>query len=105
MLGDHYPRIRAQQQHAIENAVIEELEKHAAPLLWAVIAALAVFMVADLVNNINAFVHHYNSLVETNHAMAECMNGHAIGLGSAELNCDVREYKHLVSGLAQGGQP
>lgn len=97
---DHYSRIQAQHQQALENASMEELEKSAAPLLWMVLIVVLALTVSTLANNINEFINHYQSLVAVNEA-----NGHAINLGDAQLNCEVREYKKLVSGLAQGDQP
>lgn len=104
MLGDHSPRIYAQQQQAVENSAMEALEQRAAPLLWAIIAAIVVCLVAEMVNDTTAFVRHHSELVQVNHALAACMNGHAISLGDAELKCQVREYKKFVSGVAAQGE-
>ena len=102
---DHAQRILAQQQQAVENAVMEELETCSAPLCWAIGLAVAAVIVVALVNSASAFVRHYTGLAEVNDAMAQCMNGHAISLGDAAvLSCKVREYK-LVNSLAQGEKP
>lgn len=100
MLGDHSPRIHAQHQQALENAVMEDLEKRVAPLLMAVLLVVLAITISALADSVT----HYIELDEVNDAMAACINGHAISLGDAELKCSVREYKKLVSGLAQGEQ-
>lgn len=105
MLNDHCPRIHALHQQALENASMEELEKSAAPLLWMVLIVVLALTISTLANSINEVINHYQSLVAVNEATAQCMNGHAINLGDAQLSCEVREYKKLVSGLAQGDQP
>lgn len=100
MLNDHYPRIHAQHMQALVNADMEKLETSAQPLFYMLyIAALAL-----LVNMAVAHVMHHQSLATTNEAMAKCLNGATISLGDGELKCEVREYKQLVSGLAQEDQ-
>lgn len=105
MLGDHYPRIYAQHQQAIENAAMEGLERRAAPLFWSVIAAIVALMVVEIVNDTSAYIDHHSELVVINDALVKCINGQVISLGDATLKCEVREYKPLVAGLAAGSQP
>ena len=62
MLGDHSPRIHAQQQQAIENAVMEDMEKRAAPLLMAVMLVVLAVTASTLANS----ALHYLELVQVN---------------------------------------
>ena len=103
MLNDHSPRLRAQQQQALENAAMDEMEKRAAPLLMAVLIVVLAVTVSALANSVGTAVRHYSELVAVNEAMVTCMNGVTISLGDGELMCEVRQYKKLVSGLAAAG--
>lgn len=96
---DHVSRIRAQHQQTLENAEMERLEKHAAPLLLAFLLIVASATIASITDRIGVFINHYNGIAATNNMLAQCMNGHLISMGDSVLKCDVREYK-LVAGIA-----
>lgn len=97
-MNDHAPRIRAQQQAQIENKIIADLEKRAAPLQWALMLAVIAVILAGIVEQSHDFFQHYTELAHTNEAMVQCLNGQTIGLGSGLLRCEVREFQ-LVAGV------
>lgn len=101
---DHAQRLRTQQQQALENAAIEELEKRSAPLLWMVYAVTIVTVLSIAANQAASFADRYADMAAQNDVLVQCLNGHPISMGDAVLRCDVREYK-LVAGLTQEAQP
>lgn len=105
MLDDHYPRIRALHQQALDNAEMEKLGKSAEPLMYMTYIVIAVLLAYAATNIVSEFIDHYRNLVAVNDATVACLNGHTINLGEASLRCEVQEYKKLVAGLSAGGQP
>lgn len=95
---DHAPFFRARQQAEEENRMIEELDKHAAPLHWALMLAVIAVIIAGVVDQSRDLFQHYTELLATNEAMVKCLNGQTIGIDKGFLRCEVREHQ-LVAGL------
>lgn len=101
---DHAQRIRAQQQQALENAAMEELEKRSAPLLWTVYTVTIVTVLSIATNQAATFADRYVDMAEQNEVLVQCLNGHPIGMDDEILRCKVDQYK-LVAGIKQEVQP
>lgn len=106
MTTDHAPRIRAQQQQAVEIEAIRTLSEHAAPLLWPVLclAIAAVFCFAESAfgGDILYYADHieiYLDMAAQHEALVQCMNGQVFSLGDEGLlRCQIIKYD-LVQGV------
>lgn len=86
---DHAPRIRARKQQAAEDAAMNELASRVLPFQYAVKLALFLIVCGIAVDGWNK----YADMAAQNEALVQCINGQAIGMGSAVMRCNVREYK------------
>lgn len=96
---DHAPRIRAEQQQAADQAAIEELERRAAPLQWAVYLAVLVLSLGYAAESVQAHIKRVAELAAQGEAFAQCLNGKAYMIDNAVVRCDVREQRQLVAGI------
>lgn len=96
---DHAPRIRAQQQQAAEQATIDELERRAAPLQWAVLLAVVAVTLGAAVDAWGPIAARIADQAAQAEVLARCMNGQAFSVGGDEiLRCQIIKY-NLVEGL------
>lgn len=105
MMIDHWPRIRAQEQLAAENAAIEELEKRAAPLFWAMCLIVFAIALGVAVDGCKAVAAYHAGLIERiaeqaeqDEVLVQCIKGRTIDLDGALMRCEVTKYE-LVPGL------
>lgn len=84
---DHAPAFHARQREEEENRIIEELDKHAAPLHWMVLVIVAILLASQAWEG----WHHYTDLAAANEAMVQCMNGRMVGIGDAVVRCEVKQ--------------
>ncbi len=85
---DHAPRIRAEEKQADDQSAIDELERRAAPLQWALIIAVAVISAAGLADQASSFAAHYMDLSIANEKLVQCMNGGLINVGGVFVSCN-----------------
>lgn len=98
---DHAPNILAQQQAARENEEMKEMkemEKRAAPLLWAMFMAVLVLSLGHAVKVTQAHIDHVAELEAQADAFAQCMNGQMFMVENALLRCELRT-RPLVAGI------
>ncbi len=84
---DHAPRIRAQQQAAIENIEMANLEQRAAPLQWALIVAILVLVIGAIVDQSREAIQRYTDMAAANEAMVQCLNGHLLRIDNVLVSC------------------
>lgn len=103
MLNDHAPKLREQQRCEAENAFMEELERHSAPLLWTVLSAIFMASALGLVDGLlqkHQFEKEYAALSarhaelkQQNEAFVQCLNGRPIALGNEVLICRIKNHE------------
>lgn len=101
-MNDYAPRYLAQQQQAADQAVIDELEGMAAPLMMAIKAAVLVFILGGAWSALSGHVEQYIELAANNEAMVQCMNGRTIGLNEdAVMRCRVFEINTKLAEVSK----
>lgn len=79
-----------------ENQRMDEIERRATPLFYAVMLA-AVGMVGGILIDEYAAAKHAGS-EKTASAFAQCLNGKSVAIDGSILRCEVKQYA-LVGGL------
>lgn len=92
---DHAPHYYAQLRAAAEDKAIEELDKHAAPLHWMLLVALAIIAASKLWDG----WHQYADLAAANEVLVQCLNSQSVGIADVLIKCEVRP---LTATLSQG---
>jgi len=93
---DHAPRIRAEQKARQDEDHIADLERRAAPLQWAMIAAVLIMSLSGLAD----FLGSYRELDIANEHLVACMGGKIVNVGGDFISC-----KGHASQLVAGVQP
>jgi hypothetical protein len=94
-------RLKAQQQ-AADQAVIDELEQHSAPLALAIKAAMLAVILGGTGSALSGHVEQYIRLAANQEAMVQCMNGKTIGLNKdAVMRCSVYEINTKLAEVRQ----
>lgn len=71
---------------------IDEMERHASPL----IAAVALVLLALILDGLVTHYQRVQSLQDTNAAFVQCINGSIVASGDTAIRCEVRT---LVAGI------
>jgi hypothetical protein len=100
-VNDYAPRLRAQQQQASDQAVIDELEGMAAPLMLAIKATVLAVFLCQVWDAMSGSVEKYVQLAADQEAMVQCINGKTIGMGDSVLRCHVYELNTRLAEVSK----
>lgn len=89
-------RLNRQAEAERESIHMDEIERHAVPLFYAVMLAAVGMIGGSLIDEYAATKHAGSA--KTASTFAQCLNGKSVAIDGSILHCEVKQYA-LVGGL------